>query len=661
VSERAYACPQCGGLVPFQTSITTFAVCAYCRSMVVRTDEGIRRLGEMAQLPPDLSPLQIGTRGEWMNLPFQLVGRIRLEYSEGSWNEWFAVLPDGLTGWLAEAQGFFMFTTRVQATNLPPPPPELPVSVNLSGKPYRVVDVKPVTVVTAEGTLPDIAPPGATRTNADLAGNGGAFGTLEFHDTGTEAYVGRYATFAELMLTGLRPVPGWDGEVKPQEGGQALNCPQCGAVVTLRAAGQTQSAVCGSCGTLIDTANPIWRVLQQAQEKLQQFQPLIPIGARGELEGVTWEVIGLQRRGNSEYSWQEYLLFNPWHGFRFLTTSDGHWNLVERLLDVPQWVGTGGVLGGKKYSKFARGEVKVLAVLGEFYWKVRRGERASFTDYINPPEILSYERYDELQEDAYSLGRYVEPRTIKEAFKLQAIPRRSGVFLNQPNPWARRFRTILPWFVLALISAICIQVGTSGRDDQPLWHGAFEYQRPANLSPAPLERTSPSSSSSSSFPQPPAPEAAAPPPDPNTVTTPHFQISGKNTQPVRVRVQAPVSNSWIGFDIDLVNATTHTVYPGSAEVSYYFGSDSDGAWTEGSQSATAYIPEVPPGEYYLDLDPDADPSLPSISYTVSADAGGLFFSNFFLTLVVICAWPLFIFLRQRAWEATRWAESDFSP
>jgi hypothetical protein len=660
VSERAYACPQCGGLVPFKTSITTFAVCPYCRSMVVRTDEGIQRLGEMAQLPPDLSPLQLGTRGEWDGKPFQLVGRLRLEYSEGSWNEWFAAFPDGQTGWLAEAQGFFMFTTQAPETELPPPPPGLPGNVTLGGKRYRVVDVKPVTVIAAEGELPDVAPPGSKRTNADLAGEGGAFGTLEFHESGTEAYTGRYATFPELKLTALRPVPGWDGEVKPQEGGQALNCPQCGAVVELRAAGQTQTAVCGSCGTLIDTANPVWRILQASEEKLQKFQPLIPIGARGELEGVTWEVIGLQRRGNREYSWYEYLLFNPWHGFRFLTTSDGHWNLVERILDVPRWVGTTAGHGGKTFSMFAKGEVVVAGVLGEFYWKVRRGERASFTDYIHPPEILSYESYPDLNETAYSLGRYIEPRVIQEAFKLPSIPRRSGVFLNQPNPWAARLRTVLPWFILALVSAICIQTGTSGGDDQLLYQGSFEYKRPVGATPAPLERTVGSDVPVPPV-APPSPESGPPPPDPNTITTPHFQIKGKRTQPVKVRLQAPVQNSWIGFDIDLVNADTHTVHPGSAEVSYYYGTDSDGSWTEGSHNATAYIPEVPPGDYYLELDPEADPALQAITYSVSAEAGGLFFSNFFLTLIVIFAWPIFIFFRKRAWEATRWAESDFSP
>ena len=42
----------------------------------------------MAALPPDLSPFQIGTRGEWKGRGFEIVGRLRVEWEQGSWNEW---------------------------------------------------------------------------------------------------------------------------------------------------------------------------------------------------------------------------------------------------------------------------------------------------------------------------------------------------------------------------------------------------------------------------------------------------------------------------------------------------------------------------------------------------------------------------------------------
>ena len=45
-------------------------------------------------------------------------------------------------------------------------------------------------------------------------------------------------------------------------------------------------------------------------------------------------MIGFQQRstqsGGETYSWREYLLFNPYKGFRYLTEFDGHWNFVAR-------------------------------------------------------------------------------------------------------------------------------------------------------------------------------------------------------------------------------------------------------------------------------------------------------------------------------------------
>ena len=94
-----------------------FGVCPYCRSMVVRHDVNVEAIGQMAQLPPDLSPLQIGVHGEMDGQGFTLIGRARLAYEEGSWNEWCALFGDGRYGWVAEAQGFFMVSFEI-------PPPE---------------------------------------------------------------------------------------------------------------------------------------------------------------------------------------------------------------------------------------------------------------------------------------------------------------------------------------------------------------------------------------------------------------------------------------------------------------------------------------------------------------------------------------------------------
>ena len=75
---REFACPACGAPGTFQSGISVYAVCAYCRSMVLRRDAGVEAFGKMAVLPPDMSPLQIGSRGVFEGLSFALVGRHKI-------------------------------------------------------------------------------------------------------------------------------------------------------------------------------------------------------------------------------------------------------------------------------------------------------------------------------------------------------------------------------------------------------------------------------------------------------------------------------------------------------------------------------------------------------------------------------------------------------
>ncbi len=92
---------------------------------------------------------------------------------------------------------------------------------------------------------------------------------------------------------------------------KTLSCPACGGAVTVRAAGHTVSAVCAHCSTVIDTANDSFRIIKQNHERSRDTA--IPIGARGVLDRVTWEVIGYveKRDVSTDSCWDEYLLYNP--------------------------------------------------------------------------------------------------------------------------------------------------------------------------------------------------------------------------------------------------------------------------------------------------------------------------------------------------------------
>src|SRR6266699_1295989 len=196
------------------------------------------------------------------------------------------------------------------------------------------------------------------------------------------------------MSIGTPPLP---GPPKPQA--RALNCPKCGAAITLRSFGQAETVVCGSCHSILDAKDPNLAILQQFDAATHAATPLIPLGTRGKLRGMDYEVIGFQRRDIEVeeiiYYWHEYLLFNPYKGFRYLSEFQGHWNDISvgkaeptvdhRLVERAKYL-------GEFYRHFQTADATTSFVLGEFPWQVRVGDPVLVTDYVKPPRLLSYEK-----------------------------------------------------------------------------------------------------------------------------------------------------------------------------------------------------------------------------------------------------------------------------
>jgi hypothetical protein len=77
--QRAYraACPACGAPVEFRSAQSTHAVCSFCRSTIVRSGETLARVGTVAEVFEDYSPLQLMASGRIDGKSFTLVGRLQ--------------------------------------------------------------------------------------------------------------------------------------------------------------------------------------------------------------------------------------------------------------------------------------------------------------------------------------------------------------------------------------------------------------------------------------------------------------------------------------------------------------------------------------------------------------------------------------------------------
>jgi hypothetical protein len=413
---------------------------------------------------------------------------------------------------------------------------------------------------------------------------------------------------------------------------RALNCPSCGAALTLRAFGNAVTVVCSSCRSVLDATDPALKVLQKFKAAENEDPPLIPLGSRGSIRGTEYEVIGFQRRTieveGIHYSWHEYLLFNPAKGFRYLTEYDGHWNDFSVLRSLPEDDSGASTVTylGETYRHFQSADATTTFVLGEFPWRVRVGETVSVSDYVSSPRVISKEGTG--KEVTWSMGEYITGRDLWKSFNLtDEPPTPVGVYENQPSPLTENVKTV--WvmtglFMLTLLLLLVVVLFTAR--SEPVFEQAYSFDTASRDEPS--------------------------------FVTEVFVLNG-HTSDVELTTTAALRNSWIYVHYALINQDTGRAYDFGREVSYYFGQDSDGAWTEGSDTDKVTVPSIPPGNYYVRIEPESESTLGVISYSVSVkrDVPQLIFFGFGLLALLIPA--VFITWRAMNFEHLRWAESDY--
>jgi hypothetical protein len=413
-----------------------------------------------------------------------------------------------------------------------------------------------------------------------------------------------------------------------------LNCPKCGARLGVRSFEHAITIVCGSCHSILDARDPKHRILQEFEDKSRGVEPLIPLGTRGQMHGAAYEVIGFQQRTiaveGTYYSWEEYLLFNPYKGFRYLTQYAGHWNDASTVRSLPA-AAPGGVekvsFDGVTYKHFQTADAITSFVLGEFPWAVRVGEPAKVSDYVAPPRVLSREETG--HEVTWSIGEYVQGRDVWKAFSLPGKPPTPvGVYANQPSP-SKNLGTLWRTFLrLAVALAVLMVILSALTQRSQVFQQTYTFDRRAQLEQR-----------EASF-----------------VTEP-FELKG-HTSNVELTTEASVNNSWIGVSYALINEDTGQAYDFGREVSYYSGRDEDGDWTEGSTRDVMVVPSVPPGRYYLRIEPEADVAPGSIRYRITVRRDVPSFLLYGLALLALAIPPGFATWRSISFEHRRWAESD---
>ena len=628
-------CPSCGATITFQSVVSILTVCDYCKSTLIRHDLELENIGKMAELLPDPSPIQLGTEGVYRKTRFTVVGRIQLRYGQGIWNEWYLLFENQRSGWLGETLGNYAVTALIQPSEPLPPFAELRAGQNLTlkGRAFQVTHIETARCIAGEGELPIRVGPGYDAPVVDLQAAGQVFATLDYSEDPPLVFLGEQVRFDDLKLSRLREVMpvGWEPDAGIQA--QSFQCPGCGSSLSIRAKGHTETLACGTCGSIIDITDDNFRILSRFNARIKH-QPAIPLGSRGPLAEVEYEVIGYLRRTmrveGIEYDWSEHLLFHREQGFRWLVEYNGHWSLVRTTTEPPLATGYGAqgraVYQSRTYRHFQTAAAEVSYVLGEFYWRVEVGERCEISDYIAPPFQLSQELTP--KEAVWSQAEYIEPETIQTAFQLdEPLPTRIGIGANQPSPYETqrpKFRRLF-WLFLGLLAlgqlaTLILSV------DRKVHQQTFVFNADTKD---------------------------------KTLDSEPFALSGRPSNLV-IKTQSNLNNNWIYLDLALIERDSGVSHAIGRELSYYAGVDDGERWSEGNASDEAVLPAIPAGLYSLSIEAELPPGAPTVTCTFTILRDVPSWANFFLALLGLLIVPIIFRWRAWAFERARWAESDYS-
>ena len=628
MSRYSANCPNCGAKIEFLWSGAVQTTCEFCKSILVRQDKDLTKVGEVANLPPDVSAIQIGTDGQYNNKSFLVVGRLIYQWEQGGWNEWHLVFNDGSSGWLSDAQAQYAVTFLTQPTATLPPASgaNRGVQLSLGGVNYEITSLTKAHYTGTQGELPFEYWDKTDLLFADLSTSGARFGTIDYSEEPPLLFTGEYVEYNDLKLKNLRQ----EQDGGPKAKAKGLNCPKCGAACEIRSGAAAVNVVCIQCLSILDATDPNLKILQTFKSK-ERIQPLIPLGAKGKLKGEQFEVIGFQQRSTEAdgetFSWREYVLFSATQGFRYLSEYDGHWNLIASVKGLP-------VSGkenrptpinylGKNFRHFSTSVASTTFVMGEFPWQVRVGDSVVCMDFVAPPLMLSSETTD--NERTWSLGEYTSGEELWQAFQLKTKPPTPiGVYANQPAPieppTSKHWSMFTVFFMIMM--AMIASTAMFSRNEK-----VFEdtYRLPST-----------------------------------SYVTPVFELKGRPSNVV-IQLKTEFDNSWAFFSIALINDDTGQAWEVGKEVSYFHGSAEGESWSEGDRGTNITLPTIPSGRYYLRVEPDTDEKGASERYSITVKRDVPHYAWYVLAMLLLFAWPVLRSFRGgggSGFERQRWANSD---
>ena len=139
----------------------------------------------------------------------------------------------------------------------------------------------------------------------------------------------------------------------------------------------------------------------------------------------------------------------------------------------------------------------------------------------------------------------------------------------------------------------------------------------------------------------------------DAVTTPQFEVAGKSSN-LDIAVKAELQNDWMYLNLALVNASTDQAWVASRELERE---------SAGVASDDVTFGQVPPGRYYLRVEPEMDKNSPTlryhaVHYDIEVRRNVPHYILFWLAVPLMLIPAIWKSIRRANFETSRWQESD---
>ena len=622
-------CPKCAAMVAFEYASSNIRECT-CGSVIQRTNMAKGETQEL-QVADTLHTATVrgyyikpGTTGEWEKKTFKVLGKMGVWFEESFYSYWFIVFNDGETGFLAEGYGMYSIlvpekTGIIKSGDLAHN--KIGQVATISNYQLQKKNRTYYWEVESELHLENVSAHFEVFEYASAAGK--LLTIFEWAGHEINAYFNNPVSFEALNLKNTQ-------EKNPY--GKELKCPLCFKPIKITTYPLAQSCVCGSCGTFYAIENH--QPDKKGNNGNNLFDPLLPLGLKGILKDVEYEVVGYTKKEEqaSKSKWREYVLFNPKYGFAFLSEYDGHWIFLKETISSPVVLNDNTKEFGfskKTFNLFNSYTYKVDQAKGEFPYNIFDNKNTLVKEYISPPEIWIREK-DNREGITWFHGQHISSKEITTAFTVNgAIPSRVGTGAVQPSAHMG-IEKLLSTTLLAVVVLLII-------------HLLFIFNKQDKVI---VEETYHITDDST---------------DKATVVIEKFDLT-KWRSNLCFEISAPVSNSWFELGATLVNTVTGEEYNIQKGVEYYSGYTDGESWTEGSTSATAYMTNIPAGTYFLQMEGTREHILYQRinNFSVKVVYDGTEYRNFWFAVLLLVAWQVINYLISNQKEKNRWANSPFS-